>query len=494
MKSMRRFILTAIALFSLIVSSCISDKISTSSSDILSFSREKVDFDTVFTDLGTPTARLIVSNRAKNAIVISSIRLRKQESAFSINVDGVSGKTFSDVEIRGRDSIYVFIECYIPADQSNKPFLIEDELEFVTNGVTQTVKLEAYGRNVTRLKATTLKNDTRLTSERPYIIFDSLVVAPGVTLSVEPGTQLLFHDGAELIVHGTFEAVGQPGKMIDMRGDRLDNVLPDVGYDILAGQWKGVRFTPTSFGNRMEYVNMRSTAKGLTVDGTESENVPADLTQSRLLLRNSWLHNSQSSVLTSRYAKVDAYGVCFSESADAVVSLTGGEHSFVQCTIANNYLFAAISQPLLSLYYCLPGEQLDRPDDPNPLMKASFENSIIYGLAADLNVGDFTGSDVYLRNVSLKSGGTNDDHFIDCLWECDPLFLTIRPDYIFDYRVATDSPVIGKGNPALVTELSLYDMLGDNRLSDGNPTLGAFARPANPEDAGKLFENPDQDN
>lgn len=488
MKSLRRFILTAIALFSLIVTSCISDKISTSSSDILTFSREKVEFDTVFTDLGTPTARLIVSNHAKNAINITSIRLRKPDSAFSINVDGVSGKTFNDVEIRGRDSIYVFIECYIPADQSNKPFLIEDELEFVTNGVTQTVLLEAYGRNVTRLKDVILESDTRLTAERPYIIFGSLVVSPGVKLTIEPGAQILFHDEAELIVHGTLEAVGEPEKMIDLRGDRLDNVLPDVGYDILAGQWNGVTFTPSSFGNRMEYVDMRSTVNGITVDGIESENTLADLTQCRLLLRNSWLHNSQSSVLTSRYAKVDAYGVCFSESADAVVSLTGGDHTFVQCTIANNYLFAAISQPLLSLYYCLPGEQLDRPDDPNPLMKASFENSIIYGLAADLNVGDFTGSDVYLRNVSLKSSGTDDDHFISCLWECDPLFLTIRPDYIFDYRVAPDSPVIGKGNPSFITELSLYDMLGDDRLSDGNPTLGAYARPANPEEAGKFNE------
>ena len=59
--------------------------------------------------------------------------------------------------------------------------------------------------------------------------------------------------------------------MIDMRGDRLDNVLPDVGYDILAGQWRGITIAPESFDNRLEYVDMRSTTDGR--NGPASEEV-----------------------------------------------------------------------------------------------------------------------------------------------------------------------------------------------------------------------------
>lgn len=113
-------------------------------------------------------------------------------------------------------------------------------------------------------------------------------------------------------------------------------------------------------------------------------------------------------------------------------------------------------------------------------MKAEFLNSIIYGLAADLNVGDFSDTDVYFRNVSFKAKGEDDDHFISCLWECDPLFLTDRPRYYFNYHVAPDSPVIGKGNPSFLSGAALRDMNGVDRLIDGDPLLGAYARPESP--------------
>ena len=469
MRQMRYFLLTLAGLISLIMActgmvSCIDDAMTTSSSDVLSFSRDTVDFDTVFTDLGTPTARLIVFNRASKGLEISSIKFKNPDTRFRFNVDGVSGVEFHDVEIRGRDSIYVFIECFIPETQGASPGLVADDLEFVTNGVTQTVRVEAYGQNVTRLRNVRLTADTRLTADRPYVVFDSLTVGKGVTLTVDPGTQLLFHDGASLVVEGRIEAVGRPGKMIDMRGDRLDNVLPDVKYDILPGQWKGVRIAAGSHGNRIEYVDMRSTLAGLTVDSC------ADLQQARLTLLNSWLHNSSGNVLTSRYSKVNAYGCCFSEAGGSVVSLAGGDHEFLQCTIANNHLYS-ISGPLLELLHVLP-EDID--ENSAPLMRARFSNSIIYGLRADLNTGDLTGSDVVFRYVSLGSKGEDDDNFINCLWETDPLFRTVRQDYLFDYRLQEDSPVRSAGDPALVTPEVMYDMDGVDRLGHGAPSLGAF--------------------
>lgn len=472
---MRYIILTLVGLISLIsinflTTSCIDDSMTNSSSALLTFSRDTVNFDTVFTDVGTPTARLIVCNRNKKGINISSIRFRNPDTRFSLNVDGVSGRDFSDIEIRGKDSVFVFIECYIPATEGASPGLVEDYLEFVTNGVTQTVRVEAYGQNVTRLRNLRVKSDMRLTSDRPYVIFDSLVVERGATLTVDPGAQLLFHDGASLTVEGCLQAVGEQGRMIDMRGDRLDNVLPDVGYDIMAGQWKGIRIAAGSFDNRMEYVNMRSTVSGLSVDSC------ADLSRTKLTLFNSWLHNSQGNVLSSKYAKVNAYGCCFSEAADAVVSLTGGEHEFLQCTIANNYLFSAIRGALLSLWHVFPDES---GENMQPAMKANFENSIIYGLADDLNTGDLnkgdlTGSDVFFRFVSLKSEGKDDDNFIDCLWDTDPMFYTDRPIYYFNYRLRDDSPVKSSGNTTFVTPMVLHDMDGVDRLRDGRPSLGAY--------------------
>lgn len=446
--------------------SCISDEMSSSSSDVLTFSRDTVNFDTVFTDVGTPTARLIVHNRAKKGINISSIRFRNPDSRFSMNVDGMSGHDFHDIEIRAKDSIYMFIECFIPETQGDSPGLIDDEIEFVTNGVTQTVRVEAYGQNVTRLHNLRVAEDMTLTDRQPYVIFDSLVVEKDAVLKIEPGVQILFHDGARLIVEGRLDARGEPGKMIALRGDRLDNVLPDVEYDIMAGQWHGIRIAPGSFDNRIEYVDMRSTVDGLRIDSC------ADLSRSKLTLLNSWLHNSQGNVLSSRYAKVNAYGCCFSEAADAVVALKGGDHEFLQCTIANNYLFSAIRNPLLSLYHVLPADL--QSGNSQPLMKANFANSIIYGLTDDLNIGDFADSEVFFQYVSFKAGGEDDDHFLNCLWDTDPLFYTVRPDYYFNYRLMPESPCREAGDPALVIPLVRFDMDGVDRLAAPRPSLGAY--------------------
>ena len=476
MKKKYRALLPVLAFMALLCASmtaCISDDFTTSPSDVLTFSADTVSFDTVFTELGTPTARLKVFNRAKKSVNISSIRFADPQSVFSMNVDGQSGTSFSDVEIRGGDSIFVFIECYVPELAQNTPALVEDRLEFVTNGVTQDVVVEAWGRNVTRLRGLTVEEDMVLTAEMPYVIFDSLRVAEGATLRVEPGADLLFHDGASLTVEGTIEAVGEAGKPINMRGDRLDNVLPDVAYDILAGQWEGVRIAPQSFGNRMEFVDMRSTKIGLTVDSC------ADLSRQKLLLVNSWLHNSQRNALEVNYAWVDAYGCIFSEAAESAVYLAGGRHEFVQCTFSNYYLFVYPTEPLLWLAHCLPSAL--ETDASQPLMEARIQNCIFYGLPSDLNEGDLTGSNVFLDYCSLKSPGSDDDNFRNCLWDTDPLFLTERSEYVFNYHVASDSPVIGAGDPAFVTSVCRYGPDGVDRLTatpDGRPTLGAYASAA----------------
>lgn len=99
----------------------------------------------------------------------------------------MSGDVFHDVEIRGNDSIFVFIECLLPATEGNDPYLVDDAIEFLTNGVSQEVRLEAYGQNVTRLRGVTVDKDMRLTTERPYIVFDTLTIAEGARLTVDRG-------------------------------------------------------------------------------------------------------------------------------------------------------------------------------------------------------------------------------------------------------------------------------------------------------------------
>ncbi len=101
-----------------------------------------------------------------------------------------------------------------------------------------------------------------------------------------------------------------------------------------------------------------------------------------------------------------------------------------------------------------------------PYTQATFVNCIIYGNGADLSHGDLTGTGITMRRCLLKSKGSDDDNFIECIWDTDPLYYTVRSDYYFDYRVKPDSPAIGAGE---ATDAPA-DWYGTTRAS----TLGAY--------------------
>lgn len=75
-----------------------------------------------------------------------------EETGFRINVDGRKGDHFQDVRIQANDSLYVFVEVTVNPNASNQPLLVDDSVIFTTNGIKQSVRLEAYGQNVNLYK------------------------------------------------------------------------------------------------------------------------------------------------------------------------------------------------------------------------------------------------------------------------------------------------------------------------------------------------------
>ena len=79
---------------------CNNDDFSTNSSLKLAFSNDTLRLDTILTGIGTSTRQLKVYNRNKESLVISSITLADgSNSGFRINVDGMKGSNFSNIEI-----------------------------------------------------------------------------------------------------------------------------------------------------------------------------------------------------------------------------------------------------------------------------------------------------------------------------------------------------------------------------------------------------------
>ena len=463
---MRNLIIICIAMLLVGVSSCIEDDFATGSSDLPEFSVDTLSFDTVFTGEVTATKRFLVYNRHKKQLNIERISFAgaPEGAKFFMNVDGRSGEEFSNVEVRGEDSIYVFVEARVDVNSSTTPFDVFDYLRFVTNGVEQTVVVRAAGQNANTVRNLHITENTTFSDPRPYRVMDSLVVEEGATLTIPAGKTIYFHDKALLKIRGTLIADGTTGNDVVLRGDRLDKVAGSIPFDLMSGQWGGVVIERGSFDNTLRHVYMQGSSMGVVVDSCGVTD------RRKLYLYNSVLHNSSGSLLTAAHSWIDADGCEFSDCRYGVVDLTGGRYTFNNCTFANYYLFDAIMSPILTLWYVLPADKIY----DNPLMQAEFNNCIVYGNCSDINEGDLTGSDVTLHNCLLRAEGTNDANFIDCLWGKDPCFYTVREDYYFDYRLRNESEAIGVGSAERVPQAARTDYYGNERLQERGVDIGAY--------------------
>lgn len=430
--------------------SCIVDSIDTSPSAQPSFSVDDgLDMGLHFAGSPSPTSYMMIYNPNSKVISISEVRLRAGDY-FRINVDGRSGSVFNDVEIRPNDSIYVFVECTLPSVEGTEPQEVSDYLDVTTNGVQKSVRIYARSQNVNRIERLTIDSDYTLQAEIPNLISDTLRVAAGATLTIAPGAQLLFHDKAALLIDGTLLCPGTADAPIELRGDRTNNVVADISFDVMSNQWEGIRFSSTSRDNRLEYTSVINTCQGISVDSL------ADLT-----LINSRLYNSGSRQLTAAGGStVTALGCEISNAASCLTYLGAGAFTFDRCTLANWYLF---EWPDLAI--------IEFTDPANT--SATFANTVIYGRdRAICSYDDVETVDLWFKRCMFAVEGTDDARYLNCLWATDPRLDYSLTDYTFSYLPLDGSPVIDAADPDYDhPDLPATDRHGRTRAL----TLGAYA-------------------
>ena len=479
-----RHILFIISLFLLAIPSCRkSNQINPDSNLKLEFSADTVLFDTVFTSLGSATHQLMIYNRHGDDLKISSIRLMGGEaSPFRINLDGEHATEFYDKIIPAKDSLFSFLRVTINPNDLNTPFVVEDELEFITNGNTQTIKLLAWGQNANYIvadKTVTLGEvvypyhivadslqTTVWTSERPYVIYGWALINSYGTLKIEAGTKIYCHQGSgifswsdgQLIIDGTAE------EPVIIQGDRLEAYYKDM-----PGQWEQILMMDGRAGadHRISHAIIRNGSIGLNCQSS------LKVTECALRIDNTIIENQSGYGLFSILYPVEAKNFVITNCGYANFWAFGGDYRFVHGTIANfwnlnehdNNKNAVVVQN-----YAIDGN--------NEIFYYPFhmemDNCIVYGEQKDefkTNFGPDADSTYLFDHCLIKSERYNGNMagFHHCLFNLNPYFAnSLASDCHID---SIASPVIGTGNPLFGNEIP-YDLDGVSRI--GTPDMGAY--------------------
>ncbi len=460
-------------LFAIGFSACKDDyeDYSSSPGDVLAFSHDTLSFDTLFSTIGSTTKKLMVYNHNKKPLLISSIQLSGiGRSGFRINVDGRAGHSFSNVEIRPNDSMYVFVETTLKENNNNNPIIMLDSIVFITNTVKQQVILEAYGQDAYICKnGCIIETDSVFKNDKPYLIYDSLVVRENATLTIPEGTSLFMREKARINIRGVLKITGSRDKPVTIRGERLGSLL-GISYDKLPGQWAGMYFYPSSFHNEINYAHIRNGVHGISLDSSSLENP-------KLKIANSVLTNVYYNLFSAVSCDVEAENCEFSNAGQALVSLNGGKYSFTHCTLANYFVWEnRKTASLIFKNYIKKG----KTDIPIPLLQANFYNCIVYGSSTSEisfdkteTVSDFNYRMDYCL-VKMNYEDLNTSYITNYILNKDPMFKTIdRDNVIFDFRLKTGSPAINKGNITYALSVP-EDMNGVSRVSDEAPDMGAY--------------------
>lgn len=457
-------ILPFLMIMSVFIAAC-SDETDFSSdpTHCLTFAAEEITFDTLFTTVPSSRSGMMVYNRNDKALRITSVELLSGgDSGFRVLVDGQYGTFIRDIEIWSNDSLYVFAELTPPKNGADKPLKVEDKLRFtLESGVQQEIALSAYGRDVSFMRAVKVKSDSLITAGH-YVVYDSLVVAEGVTLTIAEGANLYFHDKVPMVVRGTLSAVGTKEKPVIFRGDRTDNMFSYLPYDRIPGQWDGIVLAPTSNGNVFEHCDIHSANYGIKVE-------PGDEAAQRIIMNASRLENFYGNALELVQAHADVTNTLLANAGGNCVKVVGGNVNFIHCTIANFFVYK-VRDVALTLHNSYSTTLA-------PLHGANFINCLITGSKKDELMGYLTdlgeemppGKNYHFENSLINTVVGEDENFVNVTIDekdVSPFaaehFTTIDHDvFLYDFHLTDQSTARSMGSEAFLNDEKLrYDKDG----------------------------------
>jgi hypothetical protein len=517
---MRRLLLLLLIGLAVSVTSCRNDFDFESQVGGLSFSKDTVYLDTVFTNIGSSTYTLKVYNNTDKNISIPSLRLKKgTASKYRLMVDGMAGQVFENVELLAKDSMYIFVSVTAEvADANPTDFLYTDQILFgeETNSNHQKVELvtliqdayfiypgrvqnpdESYTYDELNLgidgngDPITIRgrfleesnpvngNELHWSNTKPYVIYGYAAVPSNKTLVVDAGARIHFHaesglivaNNASIHVNGANSTTAALENEVIFEGDRLE---PD--FSEVPGQWGTIWLTQGSTNNQIKNLTIKNATVGILVSGNDGTSTPS------LTLENTQIYNCSNVGILARTGNIEGKNTVINNCGQAAFAGSyGGSYDFTHCTFANYWASSTQTCIILDDYIeTETGEQIEA------LTSANFKNCIIYGSS---NLG-----------LSLKKRGTvfeyNFDHCLIKFADYSNQFanntlyqFSINPRFV-NCLIATNSTVnkpffrdatkndliIGEDSAAKGTANNTYSTFNDilNNSRSGATDIGAY--------------------
>ncbi|MBL6446220.1 right-handed parallel beta-helix repeat-containing protein [Fulvivirga sp. 29W222] len=448
------------------------EKLTFDSNVSLRFSTDTIFFDTVFTRVNTEirniTKRLKVYNDSDNAVEIESIALRKPTSPYTIYVNGRPSSSFENTKLLGNDSLLLLVQVTIDPMDENLPFIVSDEISFLTNNNKQGVQLVAWGQDANFLRDSVLACNVTWTNDRPYVIYNSLLIDSLCSLTIEPGTKVYSHNGSYIFIKGTIDVQGEAENRVLFRNDRLD-------FKEVPGQWGGIIFLPGSKNNNINYTDIRNAEVGIYL-GTPDEDTDPDL-----VVGNSTIENigGNTKLPINGGLILPGYGILAITSdmyvyntlinncaINTLGNYAGGSYRYEHCTFANySFDFFREDPSVVFADNLVVGEDALLVDD----LEVELANSVIWGSLKNEIIISSSGQANFSLSMSNNLLKTSDSELNvnDNIINEDPNFLDPRDH---NYRLDTLSPAKDKG---IILGLSTDH---DGNPRDDLPDLGAFER------------------
>ena len=465
-----KYILILIAVFvSGIFHACkIEDEFTTDPSAKLQFSVDTIYFDTVFTQLDSSgvrpvsvTQQIRVINPNKNAVK-TNIRLSGNfPSVFRLNIDGQSTSQVYGKEIYGKDSLIIFVQCYIPAGSQNLPFIVADQILFETNGNIQDVDLVAWGQDANYLFNDVLNcnaGNLRWTADKPYVIYDSILVPEGCVLTIDAGARIHSYNKSSILVAGTLIVNGTANNPVIFEGTRLDG-----DYKELSNQWAGIRFLPRSKDNVITGAIIRNGYIGIEVDSQSVNSNP------NLTITQSQIYNMSAVGIVGYSSHIVAANNLISDCGQfGFFGALGGKYQLVHNTIASYNTKFNRQNPIL-VFDNTP--YFDQQNNIVARYNLSFElvNNIVYGsLEEEFLINShaqglpITTPIIQSNLIRTKQSSLNTNGNV---LNRDPLFENF---VINDYRLKANSPAKNTGTQTNI----LIDIKNNPRST--TPSIGCW--------------------